>query len=334
MHHPHSQSSPSLAKVTSDSVVKLNVGGEFFATSLSTLTSVEASFFYSMFTGRFTSMTLDGCFFVDRDPHMFRHILNFHRGQNVPVPHLCNADLAQLADDSAFYGLPRLEEVLQQAGPRVLVPAAGTRPSPPELQRGGVEPPRKAQALPLRSESGPSLQASAKSAGVVRASILTAAPSGGAFDGWWCFHAGSHRPSGYAYDRYCVWVPDNIIPRVPTSDSPGLASFDPPVESAVTTSTATSVTNSTTAVATTPGTSTTPKTPCKKRPVTRVAEGSIVKVAVEVDSGVISFGVDDSDYAVAYSGVDVHSEPLFPCVIMYDDGDTVELVPPEEFDFA
>ena len=61
--------------------IKLNIGGEFFTTSIETVTSEEDSMLAAMFSGRFELVSgADGSFFIDRDGTHFRHILNYHRG--------------------------------------------------------------------------------------------------------------------------------------------------------------------------------------------------------------------------------------------------------------
>ena len=66
-------------KVT-DSVIKLNVGGHVFMTSVLTLTRDPDSMLAAMFSGRHKlHITPDGAVFIDRDGTHFRYILNFLR---------------------------------------------------------------------------------------------------------------------------------------------------------------------------------------------------------------------------------------------------------------
>jgi len=63
-------------------VVKLNVGGKKYETTLQVLQSVKGSRLGEMFNGSYELKPLkDGSFFIDRDPAQFIHILNFHRDQ-------------------------------------------------------------------------------------------------------------------------------------------------------------------------------------------------------------------------------------------------------------
>ena len=60
------------------STIKLNVGGQYFTTSLQTLTKDKGSMLHAMFSGRFDSKPAeDGSYFIDRDGSHFRYILNY-----------------------------------------------------------------------------------------------------------------------------------------------------------------------------------------------------------------------------------------------------------------
>ena len=67
--------------------IKLNVGGQYFTTSLETLTKDPGSMLHAMFSGRFdTKPAEDGSYFIDRDGTHFRHILNYLRTGQLIVP--------------------------------------------------------------------------------------------------------------------------------------------------------------------------------------------------------------------------------------------------------
>ena len=67
--------------------IKLNVGGQYFTTSLETLTKDPGSMLHAMFSGRFdTKPAEDGSYFIDRDGTHFRHILNFLRQGKLCLP--------------------------------------------------------------------------------------------------------------------------------------------------------------------------------------------------------------------------------------------------------
>ncbi|EGD75412.1 hypothetical protein PTSG_06488 [Salpingoeca rosetta] len=106
------------ASVVPQSRVKLDIGGTVFATSKQTLTKFAKSFFAGMFSGRHELQPEDdGSFFVDRDPFVFRHVLNFMRGQPPKLDRLSKAELEALREDAEFYQLPELLEALTPPKP-------------------------------------------------------------------------------------------------------------------------------------------------------------------------------------------------------------------------
>ena len=69
------------------STIKLNVGGQYFTTSLQTLTKDTGSMLHAMFSGRFdTKPAEDGSYFIDRDGTNFRYILNYLRTGRLLLP--------------------------------------------------------------------------------------------------------------------------------------------------------------------------------------------------------------------------------------------------------
>lgn len=70
----------------SDYIVNLNVGGRIFATSCNTLSWIPDSFFTSLLSGRMNSVRdASGAIFIDRDPDVFRVILNYLRTKQVDL---------------------------------------------------------------------------------------------------------------------------------------------------------------------------------------------------------------------------------------------------------
>jgi len=68
-------------------LVKLNVGGHLFSTSLETVNKDPGSMLHAMFSGRFdTKPGEDGSYFIDRDGTHFRYILNYLRTGQLIVP--------------------------------------------------------------------------------------------------------------------------------------------------------------------------------------------------------------------------------------------------------
>ena len=102
---------PILHKFTSDPI-KLNIGGQIFMTSLSTLTRDPKSMLASMFSGRFDLKPgEDGSYFIDRDPTHFRYILNYLRTGKVILPEKKVAR-RELQLEAEFFNVQAIEELL------------------------------------------------------------------------------------------------------------------------------------------------------------------------------------------------------------------------------
>ncbi|XP_020624754.1 BTB/POZ domain-containing protein KCTD4-like [Orbicella faveolata] len=92
-----------LEHVHFSSMLKLNVGGHLFSTSLSTLNKDPGSMLHAMFSGRFdTNASEDGSYFIDRDGTHFRYILNYLRTGQLLVPE-DNIVRRELLTEAEFY---------------------------------------------------------------------------------------------------------------------------------------------------------------------------------------------------------------------------------------
>ena len=95
------------------SIVKLNVGGHYFTTSLQTLTRDPNSMLAAMFSGKFEMKPHeDGTFFIDRDGTHFRFILNYLRTGKLTSPE-GEAALKELQEEAEFYQIEGLIEKLK-----------------------------------------------------------------------------------------------------------------------------------------------------------------------------------------------------------------------------
>jgi hypothetical protein len=56
---------------------ELNVGGKFFKASKAVLCKEEGSILESMFSGKYPLKNKEGSIFIDRDPLVFKLLLNF-----------------------------------------------------------------------------------------------------------------------------------------------------------------------------------------------------------------------------------------------------------------
>ena len=94
-------------------IVKLNVGGKRFTTSLQTLTKDPNSMLAAMFSSRHEVQTTeDGFFFIDRDGTYFRFILNYLRNGELILPEGVTF-LAELEAEAKFYQVQGLLDELK-----------------------------------------------------------------------------------------------------------------------------------------------------------------------------------------------------------------------------
>ena len=93
-------------------IVSLNVGGVKYTTSKSTLARYPQSMLYCMVFGDFPTATDESkCIFIDRDGHLFRHILNFLRVGQLTLPENFS-EYDQLKQEADFYCIAPLVEML------------------------------------------------------------------------------------------------------------------------------------------------------------------------------------------------------------------------------
>ncbi len=129
-------------------LVHLNVGGQRFSTSKNTLLSLqgEETFFTSLLSGRIASnMDESGAYFIDRDPTLFRLILNYLRTQQL---HLLVEDsdaqqISALIHEANFYGISPLSKQLS------MCQSAGKSSCGNILFCGKLEPPKRGHQVKL-----------------------------------------------------------------------------------------------------------------------------------------------------------------------------------------
>jgi len=88
-------------------IIKLNIGGALFTTSLTTLRRFPSSVLGAMFSGRHdVPETDDGAFFIDRDGSVFNHILNYLRApEKFHMDLVAKTDVRLFLQEIDFYGL-------------------------------------------------------------------------------------------------------------------------------------------------------------------------------------------------------------------------------------
>lgn len=98
--------------------IKLDVGGNRFTTSLTTLRRFPDTMIGAMFSGRHAfNLDEEGYFFIDRDGTHFRYILNFLRSPETFELDLAGPALKELKSECDYYG------VLEIMFPFVPIPA-------------------------------------------------------------------------------------------------------------------------------------------------------------------------------------------------------------------
>jgi len=100
-----------------EDIIKLNVGGRIFVTKRCTLCACPDSLLGRMFDpdSEFAQPAeIDGCVFLDRDPDMFTHVLQYLRKSCDHFRKMSECDLYQLRNEADYYGFPELREELQR----------------------------------------------------------------------------------------------------------------------------------------------------------------------------------------------------------------------------
>ena len=108
-----------------EKIIKLNVGGQYFSTSKTTLLADKNSMLGTMFSGYHeVSKSDDESYFIDADGTYFHIILNFLRGRITDINELPKDEevLLKLRAEADFYQLYNLKELITVAlakGPRM-----------------------------------------------------------------------------------------------------------------------------------------------------------------------------------------------------------------------
>lgn len=93
-------------------MIKLNVGGTIYLTTRDTLTSRGDCMLSTMVAHPNPARIVDGAYFIDRDPVIFRWLLNYFRGSNV-LPPKNSSELEQLREEADFFSVFGLSTRIQ-----------------------------------------------------------------------------------------------------------------------------------------------------------------------------------------------------------------------------
>ena len=93
-------------------VVKLNVGGTIYWTTQDTLAGRGDCMLTAMLAHPNPAKIIDGAYFIDRDPIIFRWLLNYLRGSNV-LPSKNSPELLLLREEADFFAVIGLSTLIQ-----------------------------------------------------------------------------------------------------------------------------------------------------------------------------------------------------------------------------
>jgi hypothetical protein len=97
-----------------DKIIKLNIGGFRYETTLYTLDKYPDSMLSSMFSGRHKLTTTDdGYHFIDRNGEYFTYILKFLRDGNINLDVLSYKDINNILDEANYFNLDKLVEYIE-----------------------------------------------------------------------------------------------------------------------------------------------------------------------------------------------------------------------------
>jgi hypothetical protein len=97
-------------------IIKLNVGGQYFATTLTTLTKDKDSMLAAMFSGQYQlEKDESGCVFIDRDGKYFSYVLHYLRTNELSAEITEQKVLTQLQKEAQYYQLQRLIQKISES---------------------------------------------------------------------------------------------------------------------------------------------------------------------------------------------------------------------------
>lgn len=90
-------------------IIKLNIGGVRYETTLDTLKHDSKSMLYSMFSGKYKLKPCnDGYHFIDRNGNLFNYIIKFLRDGNINLDGLSYREINDILDEANYYNIDNL----------------------------------------------------------------------------------------------------------------------------------------------------------------------------------------------------------------------------------
>ena len=93
-------------------VVKLNVGGHVYYTTVDTLSGRGENMLTAMLKHPNPAKMIDGAYFIDRDPEIFRWLLLYFRGSNI-LPLRNSTELWLLKEEAEYFAIDELSTRIQ-----------------------------------------------------------------------------------------------------------------------------------------------------------------------------------------------------------------------------
>ena len=111
----------------SELIIRLNVGGVVYSTSLDTLQKEPESFLAAMFSGRhqLTKDPATDAYFIDRDGVVFRHILNYLRRGRLLIPEDDAVLAREVLEEARYFQIRSLVDLLRPRKQRFVYASDG-----------------------------------------------------------------------------------------------------------------------------------------------------------------------------------------------------------------
>jgi len=97
-----------------NNIIKLDVGGVRYKTSLNTLIQYPESMLANMFSGRHTNKSIidsDGYYFIDRDGAIFNYIISFLRNGTLDLDDISKSVVKSILTEADYFNIPNLVEL-------------------------------------------------------------------------------------------------------------------------------------------------------------------------------------------------------------------------------
>jgi hypothetical protein len=113
------QTAKEILETNADDIVRLNVGGKKFATTIKTLLNISDTLFYKVIITK--SMDLKKEIFFDRTPDMFHYLLDYLRYKKINYDKFTLDELFQLKEESEYFEILPIEQYLEDTAKEKII---------------------------------------------------------------------------------------------------------------------------------------------------------------------------------------------------------------------